>query len=141
MVCFPPYLRIILQCAHSPRTCLQEAFFPMHEELTGHCAPRSPLLLTGLNTPVCAAYLVEKLPFVLGKAEDCDAVLYFSSEISRHHARIDHTGDHVTITDLGSANHTRLNGGLLTPNAPYPIKPGDQVSFSVFNFLVEELRL
>ena len=113
----------------------------MHEEHPQMASLTAPLLLTGLNTPVCAAYLVEKLPFVLGKAEDCDAVLYFSSEISRHHARIERTGDHVTITDLSSANHPRLNGGLLTPGAPYPIKPGDQLSFSAFHFLVEEIRL
>lgn len=99
------------------------------------------ILLSGVNTPVCALYLVTGSSFLLGKDSRCDAVLYFSSEISRQHARITWAGGQYSIEDLNSTNHTYLNGALLSPGAAYPLTPGDTVTLSSFTFLVEQLAL
>lgn len=102
----------------------------------------SPLVfLSGLNTPTCTMYLVNRPSFIIGRAEECNAALRFSSAISRKHARIDWQEGRYTLTDLGSTNHTYINGVELIPNKPYPLKPRDTVSFSDFSFLVEPLAL
>lgn len=48
--------------------------------------------------------------------------------VSRLHAVIGFMGDGVTITDLGSANGTRVNGKRISPHTPYPLKHGDVIS-------------
>jgi pSer/pThr/pTyr-binding forkhead associated (FHA) protein len=40
--------------------------------------------------------------------------------------------DLVVVTDLGSANGTRVNGMQITPHIPYPIKHGDILSLGKF---------
>lgn len=50
-------------------------------------------------------------------------------DISRYHARLHREGNHITITDLNSANGTFLNDQKLTPNTNYPVNPGQQVRF------------
>ena len=99
------------------------------------------MMLSGVNTPVCAVYLINKPLFVIGKAADCDAVLHFSSEISRKHAQISWADGRYTLIDLGSTNHTYLNGKMLIPNQPYPIRERDMISFSGFTFVAEQLTL
>ncbi|MBD5552389.1 MAG: FHA domain-containing protein [Lachnospiraceae bacterium] len=57
----------------------------------------------------------------------------FDSElkrIGRMHARIEKREDAPYIIDLGSANHTSLNGQVLIPNCPYPLKNGDELTFA-----------
>lgn len=111
---------------------------PMQDELKN----LFPLMmLRGLNTPICAAYLITKPVFVIGKAKECDARLFFSSEISRRHAQISWANGSYTIIDLNSTNKTYLNGCVLEPQKAYPLRPQDTVSFSGFTFLVEQLEL
>lgn len=98
------------------------------------------LLLYGINTPVCAIYLITKPEFSIGYASDCDATLHFSREISRHHALITWKDEKYEITDLESTNHTFLNGKQLTPNIGYTINSGDKVSFASFSFEIIEMR-
>lgn len=57
----------------------------------------------------------------------------FGSElkrIGRMHARIEKKGEVPYIIDLGSANHTSLNGQVLIPNCPYQLKNGDELIFA-----------
>ncbi len=49
-----------------------------------------------------------------------------AGDVSRHHARFEHTGDELRIVDLGSTNGTRLNG---RPVGRERLRPGDEVSF------------
>ncbi len=98
------------------------------------------LFLVGVNTPTCAAYLIDKPSFVFGKSEQCDGCLAFSDEISREHARIDYREGHYTVTDLGSTNLTFLNGAPLAPQTETPLSPGDRLAFSVFQFDVDRIN-
>ena len=99
------------------------------------------MILYAINAPVCAIYLVTKPQFVIGHAADCDAVLQFSREISRHHACISWKDGIYEIEDLGSTNHTFLNGSVLTPNHPQVLQKGDHVSFASFVFEIKIVRL
>lgn len=49
----------------------------------------------------------------------------YENGVSRIHASLTLGKQHAILTDLGSANGTRLNGLKLTPHESYPIKHGD----------------
>lgn len=51
-------------------------------------------------------------------------------QISRMHLRIEKNGDMYYVIDLGSANHTFLNGQKLIPNVPYEMKDGMELSLA-----------
>ncbi len=73
---------------------------------------------------------------------DVDLTPYQAYEqgVSRLHAsiRIDDKG-HVTITDMGSSNGTRVNGIKILPNTPHPLQHGDMVALGklVFQILIQ----
>lgn len=50
--------------------------------------------------------------------------------IGRQHARIERRGDDFFIIDLGSANHTMLDGKILAPNQPYQLQEGMELAFT-----------
>lgn len=54
---------------------------------------------------------------VLGRALEADLTFPDEPSLSRLHARIERTGDQYTVTDLDSANGTRLNGRAVTEPA------------------------
>lgn len=97
------------------------------------------LLISGINTITCAAYLVTKPEFIMGKGEDCDAVLSFSDEISREHAKICWDGKEYSLSDMGSTNGTFLNGKTLLPGETYTLRSGDRIGISTYLFSVEVL--
>jgi hypothetical protein len=49
---------------------------------------------------------------VLGREPDCDIVIK-DRQVSRHHAKISHASQGLSISDLKSKNGTHLNGSLL----------------------------
>lgn len=53
----------------------------------------------------------------------------YEEGVSRLHATIKITHDQVFITDLGSANGTRINGHSITAHDPHSLKNGDMISF------------
>lgn len=53
------------------------------------------------------------------------------NRIGRKHARIEKNGENYYIIDLGSANHTVLNGQVLIPNQPYLLQDGAELVFTV----------
>ncbi len=52
------------------------------------------------------------------------------TRISRRHARIENREGSYFVIDLGSANHTLLNGQILVPNQPYELQDGVELAFS-----------
>ena len=79
-------------------------------------------------------HLAGRTEFTLGRVAegqpilpDVDLSVYdaYSQGVSRLHAALKFVNQRVVITDLGSANGTRVNGKRLAPFAPHPLKPGD----------------
>jgi ABC transport system ATP-binding/permease protein len=62
------------------------------------------------------------------------------SVVSRYHARIDRTPAGYTLTDLKSANGTRLNGQPIPPESAIKLTHGDRVEVGsvLFSFLQED---
>lgn len=65
---------------------------------------------------------------------DIDLTPYRAYEggVSRLHATLRLNESGITISDLGSANGTRINGSKIPPYTPYPLSNGDQVAFGKF---------
>jgi len=57
----------------------------------------------------------------LGRAEGNDWQLRDDGTSSRH-ARLDRSGDAITLTDLGSTNGTFVNGQKIAPNSPVELR-------------------
>lgn len=53
----------------------------------------------------------------------------YDAGVSRRHAIIGVSADGFTVEDLGSANGTFINGRRLQPEAPTPIRHGDELKF------------
>lgn len=66
-----------------------------------------------------------KLTTRIGREQDNDVVI-LDAKMSRYHAQIAIEGGQWRLTDLGSSNHTYLNGVMITE--PTPLKPGDLIS-------------
>ncbi len=58
----------------------------------------------------------------VGRAEDNDLVLN-TSNVSRHHARIERDGSAYRVVDLDSTNGTYIGGAKLLPGVPEPWSP------------------
>jgi pSer/pThr/pTyr-binding forkhead associated (FHA) protein len=61
----------------------------------------------------------------IGRAADNDLVLD-SNNVSRHHARIEHSPGQLRVIDLQSTNGTSVNGSRVSEQA---VRPGDQITF------------
>ena len=64
---------------------------------------------------------------VIGRGSQAQ-MRYDSPYVSQAHARLDLVGDDFSITDLGSANGTFLNGTMLEPQVTVTLSPGDVVN-------------
>ncbi|MEQ8768329.1 MAG: FHA domain-containing protein, partial [Planctomycetota bacterium] len=63
-------------------------------------------------------------PILLGRSEECDAVV-FDEAASRRHARLEPVDGHVELTDLKSANGTWVNGARVERVA---LRHGDEIA-------------
>jgi len=50
--------------------------------------------------------------------------------IGRQHARIERRGNDFFVIDLGSVNHTMVNGQVMAPNQPYRLQDGMELAFT-----------
>lgn len=122
---------------HAIQSSLTDKFTGQTAEQEQHPIPPLPkdvavslfLLDTGTVLP-----LEGRTEFTLGRSAegqpilpDIDLTNYQAYEfgVSRLHASVTLGKDEALITDLGSANGTRLNGQKLPPHRPSPIKNGD----------------
>src|SRR5205823_3951723 len=67
----------------------------------------------------------------IGRSPDNDIVLE-DPLASRHHARLDLRGSEIYVTDLGSANGTRLDGAAVAPHEPAPLRHGAELDIAGF---------
>ena len=66
----------------------------------------------------------------IGRSPSADVSLPGDSEVSKLHAQFrTASGARFEIADLGSRNHTRLNGQRLGTNAPQAVGSGDVIQF------------
>jgi TolB protein len=71
----------------------------------------------------------------IGRAEDNDLQLT-DPKASRHHAHLEQEGAVFVLTDLGSANGTRVNGLLVTE--PHPLEHGDRIDVGDTELIYQE---
>lgn len=74
-----------------------------------------------------------RMPVRVGRHADCELRLDLN-RISRQHARFDHDGDRLVLTDLGSTNGTFVNHEQVSD--PIEINPGDVIHFADHEFRV-----
>jgi hypothetical protein len=70
---------------------------------------------------------LERSVIVIGRGQDCDIILD-EHQVSRQHARLQHTPQGWMLLDLGSTNGTQVNGQQLKAHVPYALRPGDRVA-------------
>jgi uncharacterized protein YraI len=70
----------------------------------------------------------------IGRAQDNDVVLD-DPQVSRHHARVLHRGDQISVEDLGSTNGTLVNGRRIT--GPHILQPTETIAIGSSVFSVE----
>lgn len=87
-----------------------------------------------LNGPQALA-LPSDRQVLIGRAENNDMRLLDRS-VSRRHARLFFEAHRFLLSDLGSANGTRLNGRDVTELAV--LHPGDHLQFGDFEFILQE---
>jgi pSer/pThr/pTyr-binding forkhead associated (FHA) protein len=68
---------------------------------------------------------------IIGREKGTVHFLLDHSHVSRRHARLKVDGGRVTLTDLGSANGTHINGRLIT--ATTVLQPGDRIDVGPFS--------
>lgn len=83
------------------------------------------------------ALFVLKDNFVIGKADDCDGRIPFNGAISRKHGMIENQNGTFFYTDLGSSNHSYINGSLLIPQQKVQIQNGDELRLADMDFKIE----
>lgn len=84
------------------------------------------------------SHLIEKNPFILGRAQDADLPVLMPGA-SRHHLKIEVISDAIVITDQNSANGTFVNDRLIPKGQAYTLAPGEIVRLGLeeidFRFL------
>ena len=72
---------------------------------------------------------IDKIPFLIGSAIDCDGVIRHPN-ISRRHAKITIRDGVYFIEDLNSTNGTKVNGGLLNYKTKVSVRKGTEIHFA-----------
>lgn len=80
---------------------------------------------------------IESVPFVIGRANDCDLKL-IDDRISRHHSEIRISGDLLWIRDLESTNGTYVNENII--KQAELLEPNDIISIEKYKFKVKRVR-
>lgn len=82
-------------------------------------------------------HLAGRSDFTLGRVAEGQPILpdvdlspydAYSQGVSRLHAALKVVNQRVVITDLGSANGTRVNGQKIMPHIDYPVNHGDMIA-------------
>ena len=91
---------------------------------SGGVQPRVLRVLNGAGQD--REFTIRRATTTIGRALDNDLVLE-STDVSRHHARIEYRDGRYQIADLGSTNGTKVNGHRVRGSAP--LSDGDEIEF------------
>lgn len=99
-------------------------------------APPALMILVGPQGYVGKQFPLTNSEYIVGRATECTIHLDDRS-VSRNHARLMIVGPDVTISDLGSANKTKVNDTVLVPMVPCRLNNNDriQVGNVIFKYL------
>ncbi|PID84626.1 MAG: phage tail protein I [Chloroflexi bacterium] len=75
---------------------------------------------------------------VIGRQSGVDILLEHKL-VSRRHASVTCTESDCTITDLESANGTKINGKKLPPHEPHPLSDGDAIHIEPFQIIYHQV--
>jgi diguanylate cyclase (GGDEF)-like protein len=89
-------------------------------------APPALVVLMGPGSYVGKQFALEKSEYILGRSHEC-SIQIDDKSVSRNHARIQVVGGEVSISDMGSANKTVINGTTLQAGVPFKLRNNDQI--------------
>ena len=84
-----------------------------------------------LRQDTLQVYALDKPEITIGRQAD-NAIVLTDTQVSRQHARLTISATSVTITDLDSANGTRVNGTPIV--GPTPLYDGDTIQIGMIQF-------
>lgn len=83
------------------------------------------------------AFYIRKKEFIIGKRRDSvDGYLGVSDAVSRLHCRIIYREDCFLVSDMGSSNHTFINGTLVKAQEEKKLAEGDRLRIADVDFKV-----
>jgi pSer/pThr/pTyr-binding forkhead associated (FHA) protein len=132
----PPTLEVAAEAIKEQAANIETQAFPALSEtirLTLNLINTGEVLNLGNRSEYTLGRVSEGQPII----PDIDLSPYkaYDAGVSRMHVSIK-VKDHVTVTDLGSANGTRINGKRIAPHRPYPLKHGDILTLGKFKIQV-----
>lgn len=99
------------------------------------------LFLSLKNTENPQTFVINGQEYILGTdPEAADGVIDRTPTISRRHCRIRKEENYYYVSDLGSKNHTYLNGVLLEQGTEKKLEHGDCLKLSEYEFEVSIVR-
>ena len=76
---------------------------------------------------------------LIGRLPTCDIQIgHDRQDVSRRHARLREADDGWQIEDLRSRNHTSVNGEILIPGRPKPLRHGDRIRICSYELYFDE---
>lgn len=99
-------------------------------------APPALVVLMGPTGYVGKQFPLTVSEVIIGRSVESQ-IFVDDKSVSRSHARLNIVGSDVTLIDLGSSNHTIVNGNPLSPMTPLRMKNNDQIKTGnvIFKFL------
>lgn len=93
------------------------------------------ILVKNRNSSDEKSYKFTQSSIVIGRMRECDVPLD-SASVSRKHAKIQISNNHVMISDLGSGNGTRVDQKKLIANEPQDLKPNQKIQIEEFELTI-----
>jgi predicted component of type VI protein secretion system len=91
-------------------------------------ATEVPILLMMEGKRPGERFFIDQAEFLIGRDDRCDLVIS-DRQVSRHHARIQLTGDQYFLEDLASKNGTFVNGREISQ--PHALSDGDEIQIAL----------
>ncbi len=104
----------------------------------GFASPSAgPRLIATAGVYSGKVYPLESGNLDIGRDPSNSVAMPDDTNVSRRHAALQWLNGSGTIVDNGSSNGTFLNGVRITPQAPQPIRPGDEIQIGQTRFRLE----